>query len=98
MTYHDITERQQNINVTTYHDVHLDPDVFVVVGIVRLGHAPLVEGEDTARLEYAVDLGEALGYVTGVTRRLDGVGAIEAVVGKRHAAEIFLQLNTAVHS
>ena len=69
----------------------LDLDVFFVRRIKRFRHAPLIERENPARLENAVDLREALADVTRMARCLDGVRSIKAAIGQRHIAEIFLQ-------
>jgi len=62
--------------------------VFGVLAAVLVGGDPLVGDVERAGLHYAEDFGVDLFELGRVTRGLDGVGAVEGVVGEGHIEEI----------
>ena len=62
--------------------------VFGVVGAVLLGGDPLVRDVERTGLQNAEDFGVHLFELGRVTRGLDGVCAVEGVVGEGHTEEI----------
>ena len=71
-------------DTVTNLDTETDLTVVGVVVVVRIGHEPLVDTEDTAGLQYTEDLAVDTLEGGGVDSSLDGVNSIEGVVRERH--------------
>ena len=91
----DPTRRRSNIGVTPEPRQCVPPlnalndfDVFGVVAYVLVGGDPLVGHVEGTGLQDAEDFGVDLLELGRVTRGLDGVRAVEAVVGKWHVEEV----------
>ena len=62
-----------------------------VRGVVFIGHNPLVEGEDTSRLQHPIDVPvDTRKVVAGVTCRLDRVHVTERTIREWCVAEVTL--------
>ena len=71
-------------------DLFLDPSVILILGIVRIRHAPFVAGKDRSGLEDAVNFGIHPNSVGGVARCLDGIRGIVAGILEGHLHKVAL--------
>jgi len=72
------------------HDAHLDVVVFLVVGVVFVGHHPLNVSEASTRLEHSEQLFVDNNLLRGVFNGLKGETSIEAVVFGGNVVEVTL--------
>ncbi len=73
-----------------FFDLLFDSHVLGVGGVVFVGEAPFVAGEDGSRFEDAVDFGVAFEAVGSVAGGFDGVGGVEGGGGEGLGHEVSL--------